>query len=144
MYCQLDFPPIDLVGQTTLRQTAAVLEQCDLYVGNDTGPLHIAAAAGTPVVVVMSHPLGGDPTWRYSPDRFGPRGVPSRIIRPEPVPPCTTYCRSGIAHCILNVPIDQVTRAIHDLWPEMEDHAKFRGVPRSPQRFPDNMGLPVI
>jgi heptosyltransferase-2 len=126
MLGQLDFAPIDLVGKTSLRQTAGVLEQCDLYVGNDTGPMHLAAAAGTPVVVVCMHPQGGDPTWKQAPERFGPRGVTSRIVRPAPVPPCTTYCQSGVAHCILNVPVEEVTQAIDSIW-----------------TFPKNMGRPV-
>ena len=42
---------VDLVGQTpNIGQLAALLERCHLYVGNDSGPLHLAAAVGTPVV----------------------------------------------------------------------------------------------
>ncbi len=40
----------DLGGRTTLGELVAVLQQCDLFVGNDGGVLHLAAAAGTPVV----------------------------------------------------------------------------------------------
>jgi lipopolysaccharide heptosyltransferase I len=43
-------PTIDLSGRTTLPELAAVLAQCDVMVANDTGPLHIAAALGRPVV----------------------------------------------------------------------------------------------
>jgi lipopolysaccharide heptosyltransferase I len=41
---------LDLHGRTTLPELAAVLESCDLMVANDTGPLHLAAALGRPVV----------------------------------------------------------------------------------------------
>jgi lipopolysaccharide heptosyltransferase I len=41
---------LDLSGRTTLPQLAAVLEACDVMVANDTGPLHLAAALGRPVV----------------------------------------------------------------------------------------------
>ncbi|MBN2212557.1 MAG: lipopolysaccharide heptosyltransferase I [Sedimentisphaerales bacterium] len=41
---------INLAGQTTLRQLVALLKEARWVVGNDSGPLHIAAALGTPVV----------------------------------------------------------------------------------------------
>jgi lipopolysaccharide heptosyltransferase II len=42
--------PIDLSGRTTFAQVAAIAQRCQLFVGNDSGPLHIAAAAGTPTI----------------------------------------------------------------------------------------------
>lgn len=44
---------LDLSGKLTLRQSAAVINELDLYVGVDTGPSHIAAALGTPSVVMF-------------------------------------------------------------------------------------------
>jgi lipopolysaccharide heptosyltransferase I len=43
-------PTCDLTARTSLPQLAAVLEQADVMVANDTGPLHLAAALGRPVV----------------------------------------------------------------------------------------------
>jgi len=43
-------PVINATGQTTLGETAALASLCHLFVGNDSSPLHIAAAAGTKVV----------------------------------------------------------------------------------------------
>jgi ADP-heptose:LPS heptosyltransferase len=43
-------PKCDLTGQTTLPQLGAVLAAADVMVANDTGPLHLAAALGRPVV----------------------------------------------------------------------------------------------
>ena len=37
-----------------LRQVAALIAACDIYIGNDTGPMHIAAAVGTPVVAIFA------------------------------------------------------------------------------------------
>jgi exopolysaccharide biosynthesis WecB/TagA/CpsF family protein len=45
--------PIDLSGQTTLPQLAGMLSQCDLFIGADSGVMHLAAAAGVPVVAVF-------------------------------------------------------------------------------------------
>ncbi|MGI8589104.1 MAG: glycosyltransferase family 9 protein [Chloroflexia bacterium] len=43
-------PVLNLAGQTTLGETAALAARCALFVGNDSSPLHIAVAAGTRVV----------------------------------------------------------------------------------------------
>lgn len=44
---------LDLGGRTTLGQLAAVLQHCDLFVGNDSGVAHLAGSVGTPVVTVF-------------------------------------------------------------------------------------------
>lgn len=41
-------------GSLNVREAAAVLSYCQLYVGNDTGTMHMAAAVGTPCVVTLS------------------------------------------------------------------------------------------
>ena len=48
----MDVPPI-LVQTDDLRHLAALISACDVYIGNDTGPMHIAAAVGTPVVALF-------------------------------------------------------------------------------------------
>jgi heptosyltransferase-3 len=59
----LPLPAINLAGKTDLLQTASILGHSRLFVGNDSGPGHIAAAAGTPTVTVFGP---GDPG-RYHP-----------------------------------------------------------------------------
>jgi heptosyltransferase-1 len=61
----LSGPTRDLTGKTTLPQLAAILNLADVMVGNDTGPLHLAAALGRPVVapftctkVLLNGPYG--------------------------------------------------------------------------------------
>jgi len=44
---------INLVGRTTVKETAAALRRCELLVSNDSGVVHLAAAVGTPVVAVF-------------------------------------------------------------------------------------------
>lgn len=51
---QLAISAINLCGQTNLRQLAAVLDRCDLLLTNDSGPMHLAAALGTPTVSVFT------------------------------------------------------------------------------------------
>ncbi|RKU05492.1 hypothetical protein C6501_19760 [Candidatus Poribacteria bacterium] len=48
----MDISPI-LVKTENLREVAALIAACDVYIGNDTGPMHIAAAARTPVVALF-------------------------------------------------------------------------------------------
>ena len=48
----MDVPPI-LVKTDDLRQLSALISACDVYIGNDTGPMHIAAAVDTPVVALF-------------------------------------------------------------------------------------------
>ena len=47
-------PAIDLTGRTSLRQLASVAAGAALAVGNDTGPLHLAAATGIPCIALFS------------------------------------------------------------------------------------------
>lgn len=46
-----DKKPINVAGQTSLRELAALLKTCRLVLTNDTGPMHLANAVGTPIVV---------------------------------------------------------------------------------------------
>jgi heptosyltransferase-2 len=56
-------PPIDLTGKTAVADLPALFSQCQLFVGNDSGAMHIAAAVGLPVVAVFgpTDPLGTAP-----------------------------------------------------------------------------------
>jgi len=100
------------VGKATLRQTAALLGGCRLFIGNDSGPMHIAAAMAVPVVEISCHPMGGDPGHTNSPARFGPWQVPQRTLRPPPGSPrCDDYCRAQTAHCILGISTAEVVSA---------------------------------
>jgi heptosyltransferase I len=61
-----------LAGQTSLRILAAILEQCDVLLTNDTGPMHLAAAVGTPTTAVFTC---------TSPHRAGPFGSGHRVVQ---------------------------------------------------------------
>lgn len=72
---------LNLAGKTTLRQLTAALKTCRIVITNDTGPMHLASAVGTPVVV----PFGST-----SPELTGPIFSPSaQVVRnPPPCAPC--------------------------------------------------------
>lgn len=65
---------VSTVGELSVRQSAAVLEQCDCYLGNDTGTMHLAAAVKTPCVAVFS---ARDWPGRWYP--YGPGHVVHRV-----------------------------------------------------------------
>jgi heptosyltransferase-2 len=44
---------MNLAGQTTLREMCAALKMCAVVLTNDSGPMHVAAAVGTPVVALF-------------------------------------------------------------------------------------------
>jgi len=107
---------LNLAGRTTLRQTAAVLECCCLSVTNDTGPMHLAAAAGSPAVQIAWHPRGSPSTDPDSPARFYPWGVPHVVVQSEQATnPCRDSCQSSEPHCILGIQADQVLEAVRGL-----------------------------
>ncbi len=61
--------PWDLTGQLTFGQLGALLERCDLFIGHDTGAMHLAVAVGAPVVAIFGP---SDPRM-YGP--YGGKGV---------------------------------------------------------------------
>jgi len=63
---------LDLVGRTSLPQLIAVSRAARLFVGCDTGPMHLAAAVGTPVVALFGP---------ADPRRTGPYGDGHRLVR---------------------------------------------------------------
>jgi ADP-heptose:LPS heptosyltransferase len=61
-----------------------MMARCVLFVGNDSGLKHIAAAVGTPVVEINALRANGPATHHVSPARFGAWGVAQQIVQPPP------------------------------------------------------------
>jgi heptosyltransferase-2 len=59
----MSHPPTDLTGKTSIHDLPALLSQCHLFIGNDSGAMHVAAAVGLPVVAVFgpTDPFGTAP-----------------------------------------------------------------------------------
>ena len=62
---------VDLVGKCTIRVTMALLKRCALFIGNDSGVMHLAAAAGIPLVALFGP---------QSPVKFGPWSDKARVL----------------------------------------------------------------
>ena len=63
--------PIIMAGRTTIKQFAAIAKKSALFVGSDSGAMHIASAVGTPVVALFGP---------SSPREWGPRGGPVEVL----------------------------------------------------------------
>ncbi len=104
----------DLVGSVTqtglgIPELAELIRGARLYIGNDSGPMHLAAAVGTPTVAVW----GSSDSRRWRPWR-----VKSRVVQnPFECNPCPGY-RCLVADsplCIESVTVEQVSAAVNEL-----------------------------
>jgi heptosyltransferase-3 len=101
---------VDLTGQLSLRELAAVTREARIFVGVDSAPMHIAAAMQTPVIALFGP--SGEFEW-------GPWGVPHRIITStnHPCRPCgIDGCGGGkISECLTTLPVERVCAAVAEL-----------------------------
>lgn len=92
-------------GVLSPRQAAAALENCAMFIGNDTGTMHLAAAVGTPCVVTMSAQ-----DW---PGRWNPYGNRHIVLRREV--PCSgcmlKSCDTEGLRCLVEIGVDEVLSA---------------------------------
>jgi heptosyltransferase II len=105
-------PPIDLTGKTPISDLPALLSQCHLFIGNDSGAMHVAAAVGLPVVAVFG------PT-----DPFGTAPVTPRcsIVQEKPYcSPCFLRRCPTDHRCMTRVTPDAVEAAARQWISSME------------------------
>jgi ADP-heptose:LPS heptosyltransferase len=108
-----DLPVVDLTGEASLLTLAAVLERCALLLTGDTGPMHLAAACGTPIVAIFGPSL---------PARYAPVTTRHRVVRIDlPCAPCNRIrnpparCQGHTPDCLVGVEVDMVLGAARDL-----------------------------
>ncbi len=145
----LQIPFLDLSGKTTLPQLSAVLERADLFIGAESGVMHLAAAAGAPLVAIFGP--GNAAAWGpWTPES------PSVIVRSAPeCSPCsyidhTTGQREGCVArtCIAMVESGRVYAAALELLdgrvPEgLPDYASHRPIVRQAVTLISILSLPV-
>jgi lipopolysaccharide heptosyltransferase II len=110
-----------LAGRTGLRQLAALLRVARVVVANDSGPAHLAAAVGTPVVALFGPTV---PAFGFT-----PRGPLVRVVsRDLTCRPCTvhggTRCPRGERRCLDGIGAGEVLAAVDELlgeWPAAGD-----------------------
>ncbi|HET7696449.1 MAG TPA: glycosyltransferase family 9 protein [Vicinamibacterales bacterium] len=109
---------LDLSGTANLLTVAAVIQQLDLFVTGDTGPMHLAHAVGTPIVAVFGP---------SDPRRYAPRGLRDVVVRIDlPCSPCNRIrlpparCTGHTPDCLAGIDAAQVIAAIDDVLREAE------------------------
>lgn len=108
----------NIAGTTSFGELAAILEKCALFIGNDSSPMHLAAAVGIPVIAIFG------PT---SPREYGPYPLddPQHIAlwHHKDGQPCFFMGKmqsSAQCTCIELVTLDEVWRAVERLIPSIQ------------------------
>ena len=98
----------DRVGRLSLKQTAGLIRTARLFIGCDTGPLHIAAALETPCVALFG---------ASDPSRTGPYGQAAGIVaRPAPCSPCRRRTCNVHGHpCMRDISVELVIARARDV-----------------------------
>lgn len=102
---------VNLAGKTSLSQLASLLKRCDLFISNDSGPVHIASALGVPVISIFGRKQAG-----LGPRRWGPLGLKDRFLHRD------AGCLECLAHnctrefaCLKAITVDDVLQAAESI-----------------------------
>jgi heptosyltransferase-2 len=110
-------------SNTTVSEMVALISRATIFVGNDSGPGHVAGALGVPSLVIFPSPSDCNPDTPTGPRRSKPIGP--RVMACQPshsIFPCRDYCAAKDPHCIAAVPIASVIDSLRRLmasvtWP---------------------------
>lgn len=96
--------PIDLAGGTSLPQLVALLRKASVLITNDSGPMHLSAAVGTPVVAIFG------PT---DPGKTGPYGSGHVVLKKDvDCSSCSRDCCTKGSACLTAIGVDEVCHAV--------------------------------
>jgi len=95
---------IDLTGKTSIKQLAAILRRCNLFIGGDSGVMHVAEAQNVPIIAIW----GG----QNKPSHWRPLADTAIIIHKEvSCSPCgLVECKT--IKCLKNISVDDVLEAV--------------------------------
>lgn len=99
---------INTVGELSLRRLMALIDRCGVFVGADTGPLHLAVGLGLPVIALSG---ADDPKWT------GPYGKDHRVhYKKFPCSPCnkSPICQ-GRFDCMEAIEVHEVLDSVRDV-----------------------------
>ena len=107
---------IDFVGTVDILTAAACLNRCDLFIGNDSGLMHIAAATGTPTLGLFGP---------SQPVHYAPWGPHCAVAETE-IPYADLFSAPGFDHrtagsLMTSLSVDRVVWAAEDLWRRTEN-----------------------
>jgi heptosyltransferase-2 len=100
--------PVDLSGQTSLGEAMALIERCDLFITNDSGLMHVAAALDVPLVAIFGS---------TNPVATGPLGPNSKVVQAAvPCSPClNSECPEGHLKCMDQIDVDRVFDVVKEM-----------------------------
>jgi len=100
---------VNLCGKTSPRVSAEILRRASVFIGHDSGPMHLAACVGTPCVAIFSG--------RNLPKRWYPRGKNNKVI--HHLPECAgcklEVCIIEQKKCIRSISVNEVLNAVLDV-----------------------------
>jgi lipopolysaccharide heptosyltransferase II len=111
---EMDEKSVSLAGRLGLEELAGVLKAAPLLISNNTGPVHIAAAMGTPVVDIYALTNPQHTPW-MTPNRVLNFDVPCKYCY-------KSICPEGHHDCLRKVPPEAVVRAGEELLKEVKQH----------------------
>lgn len=97
----METKPVIATGKTTLPELAALLARCDLVISNDSGPVHVAAAVGTPTITIF----GPSDDLKYR-----PLGENHKIVKTTiECRPCGKHqCPLSHHRCMTEIKVDDI------------------------------------
>ena len=111
-------PSVNLCGKLSPRESAAVMRFAAVYIGHDSGPMHLAAAAGVPCLAIF--------TAREQPGVWFPYGSQHRVIYHDvPCKGCRLdTCVANAKTCIMSITVDEALQAASELLAESRQFSR--------------------
>ena len=102
-------PPINLSGKTDLGEAMALIKRCSLFITNDSGLMHVAAALHVPLIAIFGS---------TNPTTTGPWSNKSRIIKiPAECSPCLKpECPEKHFHCMEQISVKMVFGVVKEIF----------------------------
>ena len=99
-------------GCLTIKQTAALMRMCDLFISNDTGPVHIAASVGAPTIGLFGPNI---------PQRYAPIGKEtSSIFKHVKCSPCVLIHKGMAKECGRGICMEAI--GVEEVWDEIRSY----------------------
>ncbi|MEA3280294.1 MAG: lipopolysaccharide heptosyltransferase II [Thermodesulfobacteriota bacterium] len=104
----MQHPPVDLCGKTDLEEALALINMCNLFITNDSGLMHVAAALDVPLIAIFGS---------TNSVTTGPQSQRSKIVRvPIKCSPCLKpECPEGHLKCMDQIDVDMVFEAVRKI-----------------------------
>ena len=104
----MQHPLVDLCGKTKLGEAIALISMCNLFITNDSGLMHVAAALDIPLIAIFGS---------TNPVTTGPKGLNSKIVRvPIDCSPCLKpECPKGHLKCMDQIDVNMVFEVVKEL-----------------------------